>query len=315
MRSTVSGFVLLIASLMTLAYWGCSQENAPKKISFSETTSDALENLRTRKREETEKNTLNFGFDLRLGPKEDVRIYTPFIKYLEKLTGRRFRIKFTEKYEDTVDNLGNGITHFAAIGSLSYVIGRETYEIKCLASGLNNKGLPSYQSMIFTRPGSDIQNLEDIRGKNFAFGSRMSTQGHLIPRKMLEDAGIRLYDLSYYVYTGSHTNTVRAVLNGDFDAGGIQDSLARRLEAEGKIRIIRESKQYPSSLICYNPALDTGIIQAVRHALMSFEPRGKHKDMFVDWDKTEMPLGFAAVDKTALDEVAALALKYGLIRK
>jgi phosphonate transport system substrate-binding protein len=143
----------------------------------------------------------------------------------------------------------------------------------------------------------------------------MSTQGHLIPRKMLEDAGLKLYDLGYYVYTGSHANTVRAVLNGEYDAGGIQDNLAKRLAKEGKIRIIKVSDPYPSSLICYNTALDRNIIKSVKYALLSFDPVKKHKNILFDWDKTEMPLGFERLDESRLEEVADLARRYGLITR
>jgi phosphonate transport system substrate-binding protein len=113
-------FLLIFISLFILALSGCSEDKRPKKVSITKRTSETFETLRGKKREDHEKNTLRFGFDLRLGPKDDVRIYSPFVKYLQNTTGRRFRIKFTEKYEDTVENLGNGITHFAAIGALSY---------------------------------------------------------------------------------------------------------------------------------------------------------------------------------------------------
>lgn len=308
-KTFIRSFVVFL-SFFFLIFWGCTQKETPKKVSLNKRTPDI-----SRETEHIEKDTLRFGFDLRLGPKEDVRIYNPFLKYLGKNTGKRFRIKFTEKYEDTVENLGNGVTHFAAIGPLSYVIGREKYGIKCLVSGLNKEGKPNYQAMIFTRPNSDIKDLKDLKGKSFAFGSRMSTQGYLIPRKMLEDAGIRLDDLNHYVYTGSHANAVRAVLNGEYDAGGIQDNLAKRLAKEKKIKIIKISKRYPSSLICYNTALNNNIVKSVSSALLAFEPTGKHKDMLVDWDKTEMPLGFTEVNELELDNVATLARKYGLLIK
>ena len=45
------------------------------------------------------------------------------------------------------------------------------------------------------------EDIKELRGKCFAFGSEMSTQGHLIPRSMLEEAGITLNDLGKYIYT------------------------------------------------------------------------------------------------------------------
>jgi phosphonate transport system substrate-binding protein len=305
-------YFLIFLCFFSIISSGCTKKEIPKKVSLYKRVNET-----SVKKDELQEETLWFGFDLRLGPKEDVRIYTPFLKYLEKTTGKRFSIKFTEKYEDTVENLGNGVTHFAAIGSLSYVVGREKYGygIKYLVSGVNKDRDAKYHAVIFTRPESNLQNIQDLKGKSFAFGARMSTQGHLIPRKMLEDAGITLKDLSRYVYTNSHTNTVRAVLNGEYDAGGIQDTLAKQLSAEGKIKILKISRPYPSSLIAYNGAVDSKVVEAVRSALLDFEPMERHKDILVDWDKTEMPLGFTTVSEYEFYNVAILARKYGLLTK
>jgi phosphonate transport system substrate-binding protein len=302
-----TGPFLIIASVFFLLFTGCVKKETPKKVSLYKRAGNPAAKI-----ERPQPNTLWFGFDLRLGPKEEVGIYTPFLQYLEKATGRRFRIKFTQKYEDTVKNLGTGVTDFAAIGPLSFVIGEQEYGIRYLVSGVNSDGDPQYHSVIFSRPDSLLKDLSDLRGKCFAFGSEISTQGHLIPRKMLEDEGITLNDLGEYIFTGSHVNAVKAVLNGACDAGGIQDTLAHRLASEGKIKILKISGPYPSSLIAHNSAVDEKIVESVRSALLAFEPRGRHKEMLVDWDKTEMPLGFSRINEPELKKVMALASKYGL---
>ncbi len=293
-----------------LIFSGCSGDETPKKVSLYKRAGRI-----SKETEYPQQNTIWFGFDPGLGPKEEVRIYTPFLKYLEKTTGKRFRIKFTTKYQDTVENLGKGITDFAAIGALRYVIGKNEYGIRYLVSGLNKEGFPSYHTMIFTRPESNIESIKDIKGKCFAFGAEMSAQGHFIARKMLNNAGITLNDLGKYVYTGSLTNAVKAVLNGECDAGGIRDSLAKRLAEDGKIKILKVSGPYPAILIAYNNAIDSKIVEAVRSALLSFDPMGKDRDMLFDWDRTEMPGGFTEINKPELDKVKALAGEYGLLKK
>lgn len=297
-------FLLLIIFLIP----GCTKKETPKKVSLYSRTNDISTGT-----DHSQQNTLWFSFDLRLGPKEEVLIYTPFLKYLEEATGRHFRIKFTERDEDTVQNLGKGVTHFAVLGTLNYVIAQNKYGIKYLVSGVNRDGDPKYQSAIFARSDSAIKDIHDLKGKRFAFGSHMSTQGHLIPRSMLEDSGVRLKDLDNYTYTGSDMNTVRSVMNGECDAGGIQDSLAKRLAAEGKIRILKMSEPFPGSVIAYNNALDSDTVAAVRSALLAFEPEGRHKAILVDWDKTEMPLGFTEINELELNKVTAFAREYGLL--
>jgi phosphonate transport system substrate-binding protein len=273
-------FFVLISS-------SCVKNETPKEVSLYKRAGDTKAAP-----EHIYPNTLLFGFDLRLGPKEEVRIYTPFLKYLEKATGRRFRIKFTEKYEDTIKNL---------------------YGIKYLVSGINKEGDPQYHTAIITKPDSEIQDLKDLKGRCFAFGSKMSTQGHLIPRKMLEDAGVTLNDLSEYKYTASHVNSVRSVLNGECDAAGINNTLARSMLSNGEIKIIKVSQPYPSTVIAYHTAIDEKIIKEIRSALINFEPMGKHSSMLFDWGKTEMPMGFTKVNEPELNEIKMLAMKYGLL--
>jgi phosphonate transport system substrate-binding protein len=302
--------LLIFLCFSVLIISGCTNPDTPKKVSLYKRSGDAVEEPGLPRH-----NTLWFGFDVRLGPKEEIIIYTPFLKYLEQKTGRRFRIKFTGKYGDTVDNLGTGITDFAVIGPLRFVIGKEKYGIHHLLSGVNREGDTTYHTMIITGEKSGIDNIKDIRGKCFAFGSEMSTRGHLIPRKMLEDNGITLNKLGKYIYTGSHLNAAMSVINGECDAAGVQDVLAKRLESEGKIRIIKVSESFPGSLIAYNSAVDKRTVSEVKEALLAFDPKGKDKDMLVDWDKSEMPLGFTEVNEIEFDKVKILAEKYGIIKK
>ncbi len=299
--------VLIIISLSLLIY-GCGDTEIPKKVSLNKRSPVSEDYIR-----HTEVGSLKFGFDLRLGPKDDVRIYLPFLRYLEQNTGNRFSIRFTEKYEDTVENLGKGIIHFAALGPVNCVIAKKRYDTGCLVMGLNNDGKPEYRAVIFTKKDSPLKSLKGLKGKTFAFGDRFSTQGHIIPRKMLEDSGIAVKALKSYVFTGSHANTARAVLNGEYDAGGIQDTLAKRLLSEGKIKVLATSKPYPSSLICFNKEVDPIIVKAVKSALLSFDPKNKQSGILVDWDKTEMPGGFAEYKGSALKEIEQLVKRYSLL--
>lgn len=57
-----------------------------------------------------------FGFAVHATPEEDARQYLPLLRYLEKATGFRFKLRFTPKTHLIADDLGKGTVHFAAIG-------------------------------------------------------------------------------------------------------------------------------------------------------------------------------------------------------
>lgn len=302
----VSNLLIFLLIIILVLLSGCKQEMVEIDL---ENTKEGIIQF-----SQEEKDVVYFGFDLRLGPKEDATIYIPFLQYLSKETGYNFEIHFTSEYDNTQNNLGDGITQFAAIGALSYIRAHDLYEVACLVRGLNLEYKDKYRSAIVTLPDSDINKIEDIKGKIFGFGSIYSTQGHLLPRKMLEDANIKLVDLEKYVYTGCHRNCIAALVNNDCDVAGVQDTLAISLANQGKIKIIAFSDYYPSSGISVNKDVECSLSDIVKQALLSFEPKGKHSGLLKDWDSTEMPCGFVEAEDEDYDELRELAIKYDIIK-
>jgi phosphonate transport system substrate-binding protein len=299
-------FLLVIASAISS---GCIDKQEGVKIDLDRTEEGVVQVL------ENDTDVVYFGFDLQPGPKEDARIYAPFLQYLSEETGRTFKIHFTSEYETTQDNFGCGITQFAALGALSHIKAHDGCGAICLVRGLNAQGRCEYRAAIVTRPDSDIKELEDIRGRTFCFGSFHSTQGHLIPRKMLEDANITPSDLGQYEYAGSHMDCAMAVIAGECDAGGLQDTMASALADAGKLTIVSFSDYYPSSGISANKDIDPVLLEAVKKALLDFDPKGKHAGNLTDWDKTEMPCGFVEADDSGYAELIGLATRYGMVEQ
>ena len=262
---------------------------------------------------EEPRHVFNFGFDLRNSIKEDVRQYAPFLKYLEHKTGYRFEIRFTPESSNIEDDLGKGIVQFAAIGAGTYLAAHQRYGVIPLVRGLNAKGKAEYQSAIIVRPDSSIRSLSELKGKSFAFGNFTSSQGHLIPRVILAQHGILLKDFSHYTWTGSHYNCASAVADGEFDAGGIQDTMAFSLAQEGRVKILLLSDFYPSSGIAVNRDVDLQVQNKVKQALLDFEPNGRHAGGLHNWEKTEMANGFIEASFQDYDEMKVWAEKFGFL--
>jgi len=256
-----------------------------------------------------------FGFDLRSSPQEDARQYLPFLNYLEQKTGYRFKLRFTPRDGKIVDDLGKGIIQFAAIGAVSYIQAADKYNVKPLVRGLNIENKAEYQSMIIVRSNSPIRKLDDLRGKRLAFGSRTSTQGHLIPRIELSKNNIKLSQLQSYEYMGSHQKCADAVISGRFDACGLQDTMAKDLQRQHKVRILHRSGYFPSSGIVVNKDVAEEVIVKVRQAMLDFQPKGKDEPKLYNWNKTEMPNGFVAADNNDYVSLRKWLTRLGLNNK
>ncbi len=256
---------------------------------------------------------LLFGFDLRSSPDEDAAQYVPFLRYLEQSTGLAFELRFTPRSDSIIDELGTGKVHFAAIGAGSYVQARERYGVVPVARGLNSDGLGEYQSVIVVAPDSPVGDIQQLRGKRFAFGSITSTQGHLIPRSILFEHGITLEDLAAYDYTGSHQNCASAVAAGRFHACGMQDILGRSLARDGLVRIIYTSDYFPSSGIAAYRNVPAATLEKVRLALLNFDPAGQHADGLYHWDRTEMAGGFASAQTEDYEDIRRWSIQFSLL--
>ncbi len=284
-----SGYTrILVCVLAVFVVAGCDEHHT-REIDLRERIQDAeLVMIEPEK----EGEIFHFGFDLRGSPDEEAMQYLPFLKFLKEATGLTFELRFTPKGSLIEDELGTGKIQFAALGSGSYLQAHAKYGVIPLVRGVNDEGRAEFQSVIFVAADSPIQSISELRGKRFAFGKSNSTRGHLIPLIVMFENGISLNDLADYEFTGSHYNCVNSVVNGRFDAGGIQDILGERLVEEGLIRIIHTSEYYSSSGIATNKDVSPDVIDKVKRALLDFDPAGKDAEGLYHWERTEMVNGF-----------------------
>jgi phosphonate transport system substrate-binding protein len=250
------------------------------------------------------------GFDPRLEPKDDVRQVASLADWLSRQTGLSFSVYITEQDGNIVDDLCAGKADFAVVGTVSYLQANDQCGASILVRGRNMEGEDTYRAAIIVAPESSIQSLKDLRGVSFAFGALNSTQGHLIPRLMLQQAGIRLEDFSAYTYTGSHAATANAVTSGRYQAGALQDTLALDLARRGLVRILALSDPYPSSGVVAGPHVPQQTAEMVRRALLQLDPTAA---ALYQWQRTEMPLGFVTARDDEYEELRRIARLIGLL--
>ncbi len=300
--------VAMVMSVCLLV--ACDSQSESKAVDLTERLSD--EQLREMRPEKGGDGFL-FGFDSRGSPKEDARQYLPFLKYLEEATGLRFELRFTPIHHAIANDLGTGKVQFAAIGAGTYIQAHLRYGIIPLVRGLNAEGRTEYQSVFVVAPHSPLRKIEELRGKRLALGSVTSTQGHIIPRIVLNQHGLSLDDMAEHEHTGSHQNCANAMIAGRFDVCGMQDILGRRMAEEGFVRIIHASEFYPSSGIAANRDVPPEVIEKVKRAMIDFKPTGAHIEGLYHWDRTEMANGFREARNQDYAKLREWTIKFGLL--
>jgi phosphonate transport system substrate-binding protein len=168
-------------------------------------------------------------------------------------------------FQSAVADIGRGVTPLCYMTPSTYIEAHSKYGVRVLVKAMR-EGRPFHHSVIVARSDSPIQSVEDIRGRSFAFGDRRSTSSHIVPRGMLLAAGIDVKDLEYYNYLGQHDDVAKAVLGGDFEAGGIMESTAYRFREKG-LKFIKISEDIPEFNICVAPEMDDKLVSALKEAL------------------------------------------------
>jgi phosphonate transport system substrate-binding protein len=224
-------------------------------------------------------------------PAEMYRRFTPLADYLGRTIGRRVELSTAVDFAQTVSDLAEGSTDLAFLTPTTYIEAHRQCGAVLLVKALR-KGAPSMHAAIVVRTDSGITRIEDLREKRVAFGDRMSTTSYLIPRFMLAEAGIGLNELSGYDFLGHHDDVAKAVLAGEYDAGGLRETAARLIEGRG-LSVLKTSFEIPEFNICVSKDLDRTVAEELKKALLALDGSNKeHARLLslIDPDYT----GFAA---------------------
>jgi phosphate/phosphite/phosphonate ABC transporter binding protein len=209
---------------------------------------------------------IGFGIEpIGESPVEILKKFKPLAEYLSKKIGKRVELRAVSDYEGAIRDISQGITHLCFMTPTTYMEANKKYGVEVLVKALT-EGKAFYHSVIIAKSDSNINSVEDIKGHTFAFGDPHSLSNYIAPRIMLFEAGVDLKDLLYYDYLGPHEAVANAVLKGNFDAGGVTESIAYKFRDKG-IKIIKLSEDLPGFSICVSKALPESDKTSIRVAL------------------------------------------------
>jgi phosphate/phosphite/phosphonate ABC transporter binding protein len=202
-------------------------------------------------------------------PAEMYRRFTPLADYLGRKIGRRVELSTAVDFARAVGDLAEGNTDLAFLTPTTYIEAHRQCGAEVLVKALR-KGVPATHAAIVVRTGGGITRIEELKAKRVAFGDRMSTTSCLIPRFMLVEAGIGLNDLAGYAFLGHHDDVAKAVMAGEYDAGGLRETVARAFEGRG-LTVLKTSFDIPEFNVCVSKDLDRTVAAELKKALLALD--------------------------------------------
>ena len=245
---------------------------------------------------------------------EDVR---PVTAYLEKALGRPIRAFAATDYAGVVEALRYESADVGFMGPLQYVLAHDQAGAYPILGELYD-GEATYTSRIFVRKDSDLESLEDLRGRTIAFVDPISSSGFLYPLDIFKRHGLvtgrddmgDFFDRVYFA--GGDEQAMRAVLNGFVDAAGAGQYSYDLLSTEERDAVteIARSQLIPSHCVVVRKGLDKGQVAKLRSALLALN-EGPDRGLLEYLYNVD---GYVEVDAETYSGVARLAKEYGFLR-
>lgn len=212
--------------------------------------------------------------------------YKPVRAYLEKALGVEINWRSATDYAGVIEAMKSGKIEIARFGPASYAQAWivTNGQVEPLVGDLDENGDFGYHSAVIVKSDSPYKSIDDLKGKKMAFADPNSTSGYLAPSYFLAEAG---YEPDTFFgstsFSGSHENSVMALLNGTFDAAATwwnseTRSNPNRMEEKGMIepgqwRVIWKSPRLPSSPWAVRSDLPQDMRDDIRETLLKMKTK------------------------------------------
>ncbi len=205
-------------------------------------------------------------------PATMVRHLTPLTVYLSKKTGLKVVFRASPNLGSAVDELGKNFTQIAYLTPVAYIEAHKKYGAQPLVSPITH-GKTTFNLVIAVRQDSPVKTMADLKGKTFAFGDEKA----ILQRAVVVGGGITLDQFSHFAFLNHYDNIAKAVLNQDFDAGILKDTVYEQFAAQG-LRQIYTSPPLASYLFAVSDRLPAKIVKKLRAAFLALKantPEGR----------------------------------------
>ncbi|MEC8191645.1 MAG: serine/threonine-protein kinase [Myxococcota bacterium] len=233
----------------------------------------------------------------------------PLRVYLSRELGQTVAWRFATSYAETSEALVNGEVDYASLPPTLYVKTVAANAAVSLVAVKVHSGSSGSDGILLVAEDGPIQTPEDIPGHRLCYTDPNSTTGYILSRGALRAHGIDPdADMANPpVISGNHLALIEDLIEGKCDIGGTFTAAYMNADEAGinaaKARVLQITGRTPHDAICSGPSVGADQKQAMRDALLAFDPRREAgRDML---GRVERLSGFAPVDDAVYSSVRA----------
>lgn len=211
--------------------------------------------------------------------------FEPLTRYLSREVGLPCDLVIPADYDELVGLFVDGEIDLAYFGGVTFV----QAEARAGALPLVIRGRDlDFRSYILVRADFPARSLAEIKGTRFAFGSRLSTSGHLMPRYfMLRDGIVPETWFSDVLYSGAHDVTAYWVRDGLVDAGVADSAIVDAMISDGRLdraslRVLERTPPYTDNVWATRPDMPDHLRERLRDAFLLLDRENPDHDRILE---------------------------------
>ena len=276
--ASVSALVLGMTFGGAVSAQECERGDLDKR--YCDTDGDLIADMPTDPDKWLDPDTLIFAYT----PVEDPAVYkeawSDFLTHLEAVTGKKVVFFPVQSNAAQIEAMRSGRLHIAGFNTGSNPLAVNCAGFRPFTIMAREDGSFGYEMEILTFPGSGIEKVEDIRGKQLAFTSPTSNSGFKAPSAILKAEYDMIPDRDFEaVFSGKHDNSILGVANKDYMAASIANSVLARMILRDVVKpeqviSIYKSQTFPTTGFGTVYNLKPELQEKVRNAFFSFEWEG-----------------------------------------
>lgn len=302
---------LILAALLMSAAWTLSPDPAaaadcPRGAldkQYCDWNGDLVADLPVDEKQWVDPDTIIFSYTPVEDPAVYAKVWDGFIKHMAKVTGKKVAFFPVQSNAAQLEAMRSGRLHVAGFSTGSNPIGVACAGFVPFAMMAAKDGSFGYEMEIIVASDSNLRNPADIKGRTLAFTAKTSNSGYKAPSALLRSEFGLEPDKDYKAaFSGKHDNSILGVVNKDYDAAAIANSVLHRMVERKvvdpkKLRTIYKSATFPRTGYGYAHDLHPKLVAKIKQAFFTFEWEGsdlkkefKSADKFIainfkhDWD-------------------------------
>ncbi len=208
--------------------------------------------------------------------------YDPLMRYLSEKTGYEFKLVIPKNFEEFIQLVSEGKVDFSYQNPYVFSIVSKKYPVKALAITIGEDctqddsicGDEWFRGIIITKKDSNINKIEDLKGKRIMIVSPTSAGGFLSQKLYLEKKGFNLTRDFKLIDAKRQEKVIIGVYKGEADGGFIREAALSVWAEEvdiSKIKILDYGEYLPNWPFAVVKNKNHELIEKVKNSLLNLD--------------------------------------------